>query len=129
MVDERLETSVSGIFAVGDIANHPDARLGRRIRVEHWVHAERQGQHVAQVLMGLADRFVETPFFWSAHFDTGLRYLGQGGPQNPRVDGSIPGRNFAVDYLEEDRISAVATCNRDRKALEVDAEWNAAIQP
>lgn len=128
IVDERLETSVPGVFAVGDIANHPDARLGRRIRVEHWVHAERQGQHVAQVLMGLADRFVETPFFWSAHFDTGLRYLGHAGPQDLRVDGSILGRNFAVDYREEDRVAAVVTCNRDRKSLEVDADWNDAIR-
>lgn len=117
-----------GIFAVGDIANHPDARLDRRIRVEHWVHVERQGQHVAQVLMGFADRFVEAPFLWSAHFDTGLRYLGHAGLQDSRVNGSIPGRNFAVDYPERDRIAAVVTCNRDG-GLEVDATWNGAIRP
>jgi NADPH-dependent 2,4-dienoyl-CoA reductase/sulfur reductase-like enzyme/nitrite reductase/ring-hydroxylating ferredoxin subunit len=127
IVDETLETSVSGIFAIGDIARYPEARLGKDIRVEHWVHAERQGQHVARVLMGHRQAFTETPFFWSAHFDTGLRYLGNARPEDLRVSGSITGRNFSIDYREGERIAAVATCNRDTKALEVDATWNRAI--
>ncbi len=126
-VGETLETSVLGIFAIGDIARYPEARLGKYIRVEHWVHAERQGQHVARVLMGHRQAFTETPFFWSAHFDTGLRYLGNARPEDLRVSGSITGRNFSIDYREGERIAAVATCNRDTEALEVDATWNRAI--
>ena len=127
IVDERLQTSVERIYAVGDVARYPDARLGRPIRVEHWVHAQRQGQHVARLLLGLADRFTDTPFFWSAHFDTGLRYLGHASSDaEARIDGSLEKPSFVVHYGSGAEEQAVATCNRDDDALRVNVEWDRA---
>jgi NADPH-dependent 2,4-dienoyl-CoA reductase/sulfur reductase-like enzyme/nitrite reductase/ring-hydroxylating ferredoxin subunit len=124
-VNQQLETSVPGIFAIGDIARYPDPHSGEMIRVEHWVHAERQGQHVARVLMREASRYADVPFFWSAHFDTGLRYLGHiGSIVDARTEGSIEGRNFAISYTGKDQEKAFVTCNRDRSALLVEAEWD-----
>ncbi len=124
-VNEHLETSNPGIYAIGDVARYPDPHSGEMIRVEHWVHAQRQGQHVARVLMGEATRYSDVPFFWSAHFDTGLRYLGHvSSVGTAKTEGSIPGRDFTLYYSGKKQEKAVATCNRDAAALRIEASWD-----
>lgn len=123
--DDRLRTSDPDVFVIGDAASYPEQRLGRRLRIEHWVHAQRQGQHVARLLMGADGPFRDTPFFWSAHFDTGLRYMGHAAPgAEPTIDGSTEERCFTARYGED----AVATCNRDRDALEAEAAFDGAVR-
>jgi apoptosis-inducing factor 3 len=129
IVNERLETSAPGIFAIGDIARYPDPHSGESIRVEHWVHAQRQGQHVARVILSQASRYCDVPFFWSAHFDTGLRYLGHvGSMTDVRTEGSIQGRNFSQLQSGPGRQRAFVTCNRDKDSLLKEAEWDAAVR-
>lgn len=122
-VDDRLRASAPGVYAVGDIAAWPGGPGGARVRVEHWVLAQRQGQHVARALMGEDAPFAEAPFFWSAHYNKSLRYVGHaGGAEEVRVDGEVAAGDFAATVVEDGRDAALVTARRDLAAL----RWEAA---
>ncbi len=118
-VNEFLETSVSGVFAAGDVARWPDAYSDARLRIEHWVVAERQGQVVARNMLGYRDRFDDIPFFWSAHYDKSIRYTGHVERwDDTRIDGDLMKMDCAVSYMVGGQRRAIATINRDRQNLE-----------
>ena len=120
LVDEFLETNVTGIFAAGDIARWPDPRAGR-IRVEHWVVAERQGQTAARNILGARESFGVPPFFWSNHFDLHIRYVGHGSRDDrATVSGDLKSKDASVVFRSGDKLTAVASIGRDRENLEVE---------
>jgi 3-phenylpropionate/trans-cinnamate dioxygenase ferredoxin reductase subunit len=75
LVDARCQTSVPGIFAAGDAANHLHPLFGR-IRVEHYNNAEKQGAAAARSMLGsdLAYAYLHT--FWSDQYEHKLEYVG-----------------------------------------------------
>ena len=122
VVDENLRTSVPDVYAAGDVARYPDPISGERVRIEHWVVAERQGQAVARTMLGIGGPFRDVPFFWSQHYDVAISYIGHASAWDAiEIRGDLKGKNASAIYRGKGRVLAVATIGRDQVSLAAEA--------
>jgi NADPH-dependent 2,4-dienoyl-CoA reductase/sulfur reductase-like enzyme/nitrite reductase/ring-hydroxylating ferredoxin subunit len=125
LVDARLRTSVAGIYAAGDAARYPHRR--ERVRVEHWVHAQRQGQLAAANMLGADQDFVDVPFFWTHHHGVDLRSNGiSRGWDEIRIDGALADHDFIARYYRAGILVSAVSAGRDREQLEIAVQLQAA---
>lgn len=119
LVNACLETNVAGIYAAGDVAAYPDPLLGRRVRIEHWVTAQRQGQAAAANMLGAGEPFTAVPFFWTEQYGAALRHVGHaGGWDEIRIEGDVASGDFTARYYRQGELCASASVGRDRDNLE-----------
>ncbi|MFX1671000.1 FAD-dependent oxidoreductase [Paraburkholderia sp. A2WS-5] len=76
VVDECGVTSDPAIFACGDVANHHNGWLKRRVRLESWANAQNQAIAAAKAVLGVHAPYAEIPWFWSDQYDVNLQILG-----------------------------------------------------
>jgi len=115
VVDEYCRTGVEGIYAAGDVANHYHPVFGRRIRVEHWQNALKQGPAAARNMLEKGEPYDEIPWFWSDQYEHNLQYAGFHTEWDELVvRGSMEERNFVAFYRKDRRILAAVAVNRGK---------------
>jgi NADPH-dependent 2,4-dienoyl-CoA reductase/sulfur reductase-like enzyme/nitrite reductase/ring-hydroxylating ferredoxin subunit len=108
-VNDRLETTAADVYAAGDIAIVPDPIEGRGMRIEHWVVAERQGQHAARAMLGSAAGYDEVPFFWTRQTGISLKHVGSTGAWDALAfRGDVEGGKFVAGYYRKGTLVAAA---------------------
>lgn len=113
VVDQYCETTVPGIYAAGDVANHYHPVFERRIRVEHWQNAVKQGAAAARNMLGRAMPYDEIHWFWSDQYDATLQYAGFHTTwEQLVVRGRLDSETFLAFYVNGGRIDAVVGLNR-----------------
>lgn len=115
VVDECGRTSDPHIFAAGDVTNHPNALLGRRLRLESVPNAVSQAKAAAAAILGRSEPYAEIPWFWSEQFDLKLQIAGLSEPGDELViRGDMAAAKFSAVYLRDGRFAAINTINNLR---------------
>ena len=71
-----LQTSVSHVYAAGDVVQWDHPLFGRFVRVEHWQNAKDTGKSVAKSMLGQEVAHDAIPFFFTDQYDLGMEYAG-----------------------------------------------------
>ena len=104
----RLETSVPGIFAAGDICEYDSVVHGRSLRVEHWDVAFNQGKTAALNMLGREVDHDVIPYFFSDMADwASMEYVGPG-KGDPVIRGSLADGDFTAFYVDEGGVVTAA---------------------
>ena len=112
--DSRLQTSVEGIYAAGDVCSYDSVVHGRRLRVEHWDVAMQQGQHVAKAMLGSTDPYDVVPYFFSDLADwASIEYVGPAADWDETIwRGDRDAGEFSVFYLAGGKVAGCLAVGR-----------------
>lgn len=115
VVDELARTTVAGIYAAGDLANHYHPLYGRHVRTEHWTHAVDHGAVAARSVLGTASPYDTVPWVWSDQYDVALQYAGlHTGWDALVVRGDLAARDAIAFYIRDEVPVAAVSFNRGR---------------
>jgi 3-phenylpropionate/trans-cinnamate dioxygenase ferredoxin reductase subunit len=117
--DAKLETSVPGIYAAGDVCSYDSVAHGRRLRVEHWDVALQQGRHVARAMLGSTEPYREIPYFFSDLADwASLEYVGPAYEWDEVVwRGDRDSDEFSVWYLKDGAVKGALSVGRSEDLI------------
>lgn len=132
-VNGKLETSVSGVYAIGDIATFPLKMYDNRpARMEHVVNARQTAKHVVGAIYGDTEDYDYLPYFYSRVFDLSWKFYGDSkgdcivvGDFDTKLlaiwvdNGKVNG--IFVESPSDEDVSVMQKIARERPSIDVDA--------
>jgi 3-phenylpropionate/trans-cinnamate dioxygenase ferredoxin reductase subunit len=114
LTDEHLATSMTDVFAAGDVANPFHPVIKQRMRNEHWANAIAGGKVAAASMAGATASLDDIPYFYTDQFDLGMEYSGYP-PLTKGADivyrGDRAGREFVAFWLAGGKVVAGMNVN------------------
>ncbi len=112
-VDEFCRTSLPDIYAIGDCAHHANRFAGgARIRLESVQNAIDQAKTAVADILGTAEPYGATPWFWSNQYDLRLQTVGLSAGHDATVLRGDPAtRSFTLVYLKGGKVIALDCIN------------------
>jgi NADPH-dependent 2,4-dienoyl-CoA reductase/sulfur reductase-like enzyme len=102
VVNQRFETSVPDVYAVGDVARFYDPLFGKHRRIEHWSNANYQGTEVGKVLAGSGEGYNTISRFFTEIFGITINVFGDARPDaQVVVHGSLLEKDMYALYGDE----------------------------
>jgi 3-phenylpropionate/trans-cinnamate dioxygenase ferredoxin reductase component len=100
VVDAMLQTSQSGIYAAGDVAEFPSGLSGQLLRQETWQNAELQAFAVARNMLGQQEIYTSQSWFWSDQYDHQLQVMGEPALAASSVTRELDNGGLVIFYLD-----------------------------
>ena len=123
VVDEFGATADPRIFACGDVANHPNAWLKRRVRLESWANAQNQAIAAAKAVLGVFEPYADIPWFWSDQYDVNLQILGDiPADAELAVRGSVQEKRATLFFVQDGTLRGAIAINTPRD-LKLARKW------
>jgi 3-phenylpropionate/trans-cinnamate dioxygenase ferredoxin reductase component len=112
--DARLESSVEGVYAAGDVCSYDSVVHGRRLRIEHWDVALNQGKYAGRAMLGEQQPYDVVPYFFSDLADwAGLEYVGPHEEYDELVwRGDRDAGEFSIFYIDGGRVAGALSVGR-----------------
>jgi 3-phenylpropionate/trans-cinnamate dioxygenase ferredoxin reductase component len=110
----RLQSTVEGVFAAGDICEYDSPLHGGQVRIEHWDVAFNHGKTAALNMLGKDVAHEVVPYFYSVLGDWGeLEYVGPAYEWDEEIlRGSYDDGEFTTWYLKDGQVKAALTFGR-----------------
>jgi 3-phenylpropionate/trans-cinnamate dioxygenase ferredoxin reductase subunit len=113
VVDDHCRTSAPDVYAIGDVALHPNRFAPDAVRLESVQNAIDQGKVVAGMITGAPKAYGDVPWFWSDQYDLKLQTAGLSIGYDQTVVRGDPegGTSFSVAYLRGGVLIALDAVN------------------